>query len=269
MNGDIGQTLAAFTFPISMNPDELERYGRHLQLEAFGEPAQQSLLKSHAVIIGLGGLGSAVAYYLAAAGVGKITLVDFDVVELSNLQRQIIHFSADIGQFKVDSAAARLQALNPGIELIPVRQALNKEELQSLAKATDVFIDCSDNFSTRFELNQVCVASKTPLVSGSVIRYEGQVCVFDSRDSLSPCYQCLYQPVNEGEGETCSQTGVLASAPGMIGTIQATEAIKILAKLPVIAGKLLLMDAKTMEWRSISVPKDPACLVCNSGQFPA
>ena len=245
-----------------MNSDESERYGRHLQLEGFGEPAQRSLLSSHAVIIGVGGLGSAVAYYLAAAGVGEISLVDFDVVELSNLQRQIIHFSDDIGKFKVDSAAEQLKALNPGIKINAIRQALGKTELCTLAKTTDVFIDCCDNFSTRFELNQVCVESKTPLVSGSVIRYEGQVCVFDSRDSESPCYQCLYQPVNEGEGETCSQTGVLASAPGIIGSIQATEAIKILAQIPVVPGKLLVMDAKTMEWRSIRVPKDPACTVC-------
>lgn len=247
-----------------MKSSERERYARHLQLEGFGASAQQSLLNSHAVIIGVGGLGSAAAYYLAAAGVGKITLVDFDVVDLSNLQRQIIHFNEDIGQLKVDSAAARLQALNPDIQIDTIRQALSETELYSLAKTTDVFIDCCDNFSTRFELNRICVECTVPLVSGSVIRYEGQVCIFDARDPHSPCYQCLYHPVNEGEGETCSQIGVLASAPGIIGTIQATEAIKILAQIPVEAGKLLLMDAKTMEWRSIRVPKDPACPVCQN-----
>ncbi len=245
-----------------MTPDQKTRYGRHLQLEGFGEKAQSALLASHACVIGVGGLGAPVALYLAAAGTGKITLVDFDVVDLSNLQRQVIHFTGDVGKFKVESAAEKLAQLNPDVEIVTINRALGAEELEALARDVDVFVDGSDNFATRFELNAICHRTRTPLVSGGVIRYEGQVCVFDPREPDSPCYQCLYKPVSEGEGETCARIGVLASAPGIIGAVQATEAIKLMAGLPVNAGKLLLMDARTMEWRSITLPRDPACPVC-------
>ncbi len=245
-----------------MTPEQSRRYGRHLQLEGFGVEAQQRLLDAHACIIGVGGLGAPVALYLAASGVGVITLVDFDVVETSNLQRQIIHTQRDVGKFKVESGAEKLAAINPDIEVRTLARALDADELTALAREVDVFIDCSDNFASRFELNAVCHATQTPLVSGGVIRYEGQVCVFDARDPASPCYQCLYKPVNEGEGETCRQIGVLASAPGIIGSIQASEAIKLLGGLEVRPGRLLLMDIRTMEWRTITLPKDPACPVC-------
>ena len=245
-----------------MTPDQKTRYGRHLQLEGFGEAAQTALLAAHACVIGVGGLGAPIAMYLAAAGTGKITLVDFDIVDLSNLQRQIVHFTPDVGKFKVQSAAEKLALINPDIEIVALNRALSREELEALAADVDVFVDGSDNFATRFELNEVCYRTRTPLVSGGVIRYEGQVCVFDPRNPESPCYQCLYNPVSEGEGETCQRIGVLASAPGIVGAVQATEAIKLMAGLPVTSGKLLLMDARTMEWRSITLPRDPACPVC-------
>ncbi len=251
-----------------MTPQQQERYSRQILLKDIGDAGQEKLLAARVLVIGMGGLGSPVASYLAAAGIGQLVLSDFDVVDLSNLQRQVIHTMADIGKFKVESAADTIAALNPDVSVTALPLALEGEQLcEEVAKA-DVVVDCSDNFSTRFELNRICVASRTPLVSGGVIQFEGQVSVFDSRDEASPCYQCLYKPVAEGEGETCSRIGVLAPAPGIIGSIQAVEVLKLLLELPTLTGKLLLMDAKSMEWRVIGLPKDPNCPVC-SGSQPA
>lgn len=247
-----------------MNKSQLNRYSRQIQLNDIGHEGQQRLLQSKVLIIGMGGLGSPVAAYLAAAGIGHLTLVDFDVVDLSNLQRQIIHGTADIDKPKVESAAESLRAINPDVDLRTINYALEGEALTDAVSNADAVVDCCDNFATRFELNEACVKTKTPLISGGVIQFEGQVSVFDARDADSPCYQCLYKPVREGEGETCSQIGVLASAPGIIGSIQATEALKLLLGLPTLTGKLLLMDAKSMEWRVIQLPKDPHCPVCGS-----
>ncbi len=245
-----------------MNHKKISRYSRQIQLTEIGVEGQQRLLQSKVLIIGLGGLGSPVAAYLAAAGIGQLTLVDFDVVDLSNLQRQILHGSADIDKPKVESAAQSLRLINPDIKLELLNYALDSEALITAVSNADAVVDCSDNFATRFELNEACVKTKTPLISGGVIQFEGQVSVFDSRHGDSPCYQCLYKPVEEGEGEACSQIGVLASAPGIIGSIQATETLKLLLGLPTLTGRLLLMDAKSMEWRVIQLPKDPHCPIC-------
>ncbi len=246
-----------------MTPGQRERYSRQMLLQNIGEAGQEKLLAARVLIIGMGGLGAPVAQYLAAAGIGQLVLSDFDVVDLSNLQRQVIHETDDIGKFKVTSAAESIARLNPDVAVTALARALEGEELRDQVAQADVVVDCSDNFSTRFELNRVCVEQRTPLVSGGVIQFEGQVSVFDSRDDASPCYQCLYKPVAEGEGETCARIGVLAPAPGVIGSIQASEAIKLLLGLPTLTGKLLLADLLNMEWRVIGLPKDPKCPICN------
>ena len=248
-----------------MTPEQRERFSRQILLKEIGEAGQEMLLAARVLIIGMGGLGAPVASYLAAAGIGQMVLSDFDVVDLSNLQRQVIHETTDVGKFKVESAAETIARLNPDVRVTALARALEGEELRREVQQADVVIDCSDNFATRFELNRVCVETRTPLVSGGVIQFEGQVSVFDARVPDSPCYQCLYKPVAEGEGETCARIGVLAPAPGIIGSIQATEALKLLLGLPTLTGKLLLMDALNMEWRVIALPRDPACPVCRRG----
>lgn len=239
-----------------------ERYSRQIMLPEVGEDGQQAIIDAHVVVIGLGGLGSPVALYLAAAGVGKLTLVDFDIVDLSNLQRQIAHFTADIGSLKVESAANKLRQINPEIEINTLGHALDEEELDALVATADVVMDCTDNFASRFEMNIAAVKHRTPLVSAGVIKLEGQVCVFDHRQDDSPCYQCLYPPVQEGEGETCQRMGVLAAAPGVIGSLQAMEALKLLVGQPTLVGQLMLLDLKTMNWQKIGIPKNPECSVC-------
>lgn len=258
-----------------MNDDQLLRYGRQIMLPQFDIDGQQRLLSSHVLIIGLGGLGSPVAMYLAAAGVGQLTLADDDTVDLSNLQRQIAHTSADIGHPKVESAAETLRALNPEITVSTLRTRLSGEALNQAVQQADLVIDASDNFATRFAINQACVGTHTPLVSGAAIRMEGQVSVFlneelnedvnhepDNNVTQSPCYRCLYDDIPEAE-TTCSDTGVLSPVVGIIGSIQATEAIKLLAGLGTsLAGRLLTLDAATMEFREVRLRRDPACPVC-------
>lgn len=246
-----------------MTPEEHERYSRHITLPQISTDGQNRLLQSRALIIGMGGLGSPVALYLAAAGVGTLVLVDFDTVELSNLQRQIIHHTADIGRAKVDSAASRLHALNPHIELIRINGQLDGDALAEQLALADVVIDASDNFATRFALNAACIAARKPLVSGAVIRMEGQVSVFHNERTDAPCYRCLYRD-DESAGETCSLVGVLAPVVGIIGSIQATEAIKVLLGIgKTLDGRLLVVDALGMEWRSLRLRKDPDCPACN------
>lgn len=244
-----------------MEDDKLLQYSRQIMLPEIDITGQQILLNSRALIIGLGGLGSPVAMYLAAAGVGNLVLVDDDKVELSNLQRQIIHNLSALGQSKTDSAAATLQQLNPDCRLELVAHRLNDQELAEQVAQADVVLDCSDNFATRFAVNRACVAHRTPLVSGAAIRWEGQVAVFDGQ----PCYHCLYGESGEPE-DTCSTNGVLAPVVGIIGSIQAVEAIKVLtmAGIP-LNGRLLLMDALSMEWRSLKLNPDPNCPVCAHG----
>ncbi len=247
-----------------MNDDQLLRYSRQIMLPQFDITGQQALLSSHALIIGLGGLGSPVAMYLAAAGVGRLTLVDDDVVELTNLQRQIVHSHADIGRSKVASAAATLHALNPEIEVSTLQQRLSGDALHQAVQQADVVVDASDNFATRFAINQACVDTHTPLVSGAAIRLEGQVSVFlNNADTDSPCYRCLYEDIPEAAA-SCSETGVLAPVVGIIGSIQATETIKLLTGLGTsLSGRLLTLDAATLEFHEIRLRRDPACPVCS------
>jgi len=230
-------------------------------LPGFGVGGQQRLLDARVLIAGLGGLGSPVAMYLAAAGVGTLLLADFDAVDLSNLQRQLLHGDADVGRTKVDSAITTLRALNPDTRLEPVKGSLNADRLAELAQRVDLIVDCCDNFQTRFAVNAACVARRIPLVSGAAIRTEGQVCVFSGQPG-EPCYQCLF-PGQDGLEENCERNGVLAPLVGIIGSVQATEAIKVLTGLgEPLFGRLLLLDALHMEWRSVRLPADPACTVC-------
>ena len=245
-----------------MNDDQLLRYSRQIMLPNFDIDGQQKLLDAHVLIMGLGGLGSPVAMYLAAAGIGKMTLVDFDHVDLSNLQRQIIHNTDNLNQSKAESAAQRIKQLNPQVETICIKQKLEQPALQSLLPGVTLVIDATDNFATRFMINRACYNTRTPLVSGAAIRMEGQVSVFDFNNPDSPCYRCLYD--EEGEEETsCSETGVMAPMVGIIGSIQAMEAIKLIANYgETLTGKLLITDAMYQEWRSMKFKKSPACPVC-------
>jgi len=247
-----------------MNDEQLLRYGRQIMLPQMDIAGQQRLLQSHALIIGLGGLGSPVAMYLAAAGVGQLSLADFDEVDLSNLQRQIIHRTKDIGRAKVDSAADTLQALNPETHINTLNKKLSDKALAQAIQQADIVIDASDNFATRFAINQACVNTHTPLVSGAAMRLEGQVTVFpNTADADAPCYHCLYDDIPEAETR-CSETGVLAPLVGIIGSIQATEAIKLLSGLGTsLAGRLLTLDASTLEFREIRLRRDPLCPACS------
>jgi adenylyltransferase/sulfurtransferase len=245
----------------AMDEGQRLRYSRQIMLEGFGEEAQQRLLGARVLIAGLGGLGSPVAMYLAAAGVGQLLLADFDAVDLSNLQRQLLHGDADVGRTKVDSAIDTLRALSPTTRLEPIKGSLTRERLTDLAGRVDLIADCSDNFQTRFAINAACFGAGIPLVSGAAIRGEGQVTAFTGRPG-GPCYACLF-PGSDEQHETCERAGVLSPLVGIIGSIQATEAIKILAKVgDPLFGRLLLLDAWRMEWRSVRLPADPACAVC-------
>lgn len=250
-----------------MNDEQLLRYSRQILLPNFDIEKQQKLMDSHVVIMGLGGLGSPVAIYLAAAGIGKLTLVDFDRVELSNLQRQIIHSTQTIGQSKVESAAHRIQQINPLVETICINQKLSQQALENILPHASLLVDATDNFASRFMINRACYRSKTPLVSGAAIRMEGQVSVFDFQNDLSPCYRCLYD--EQGDEETsCSETGVMAPMVGIIGSIQAMEAIKLISGYgETLTGKLLISDALFQEWRRMKFKKNPSCPVC--GQHTA
>ncbi len=246
-----------------MNDDQLLRYSRQILLPDFGVEAQQKLLDSHVLVMGLGGLGSPVAMYLAAAGVGKLTLVDFDTVELSNLQRQIIHTTGSLHQSKVESAANAVKKLNPEVNTFTINQRLEENELVKLLSNVDLLVDATDNFATRFMINRACYKTATPLVSGAAIRMEGQVSVFNFQDNDSPCYRCLYDEQGE-EDTSCSENGVMAPMVGMIGSIQAMESIKLLTGYgETLTGKLLISDAMYQDWRRMTFKKDPHCPVCS------
>ena len=246
-----------------MDDKQLLRYSRHILLPQIGVDGQQKLLDSRVLIIGLGGLGSPVAMYLAASGVGHLVIVDHDRVELSNLQRQIVHTTETIGKDKVVSAQASLRQLNPDIQITTFNKKLGADELAEQVKLADAVVDASDNFATRFGLNRLCVKYKKPLISGAVIRLEGQVTTFRADLPGSACYRCLYQDMDE-IAESCSETGVLAPVAGIVGSIQATETLKVLAGVgQTLNGRLLILDAQTMEWREMKLRKDPACPVCS------
>jgi molybdopterin/thiamine biosynthesis adenylyltransferase len=246
-----------------MNDQQLLRYSRHILLDELGIEGQERLLAAHALVIGAGGLGSPAAYYLASAGIGKLTLVDNDDVDLTNLQRQILHATDRVGQPKALSGATTLRQINPEIEIVPLTERAEGERLAGLVGQATVVLDCSDNFATRHAVNRACVAQRVPLVSGAAIRFDGQISVFDPRQPASPCYACLFPPEQEFEEVLCSTMGVFAPLVGIIGTMQAAEALKIAAGIgETLAGRLLLLDARNMEWNSIRICRSEQCSVC-------
>ncbi|MGL4766636.1 MAG: HesA/MoeB/ThiF family protein [Formosimonas sp.] len=246
-----------------MNDNQLLRYARHIQLPEIDLHGQQAWLDAHALIIGAGGLGSAAAMYLAASGVGRISLVDDDVVELSNLQRQIIHTTPHLGQSKVNSARAMLHALNPEVQVLTHAQRADAPLLRELAPAADVVLDCSDNFTTRHAVNQACVAAGKPLVSGAAIRFDGQISVFDPRHADAPCYACLFAPQHGVPNEPCASLGVFAPLVGIIGAMQAAEALKVVAHVgEPLTARLLMLDARSMTWRTLNFERNPNCSIC-------
>jgi adenylyltransferase/sulfurtransferase len=246
-----------------MNDNELLRYSRQIMLPDFDIAGQERLLAAKVLIVGLGGLGSPVALYLAAAGVGELWLADHDTVDLTNLQRQIAHGEADIGRPKAASARDAICALNPHTRVNTINEKLQGVMLDDAVRAVDVVVDCSDNFHTRFALNAACLKNKKPLVSGAAIRSEGQLLVIDPRVENSPCYRCLYDDAIDDEQLSCATNGVLAPIVGIIGTLQALEAIKVIAQYgePAI-GKLQIFDGKTLEWRSLKLKRAADCPVC-------
>ncbi|WP_110948201.1 molybdopterin-synthase adenylyltransferase MoeB [Pseudomonas bohemica] len=247
-----------------LSDEELLRYSRQILVQQVDIAGQLRLKQSRALIVGVGGLGSPVALYLAAAGVGELHLADFDTVDLTNLQRQIIHDSQSVGQSKVDSAITRLTAINPEITLVPHRAALDEDSLAAAVEAVDLVLDCSDNFATRQAVNAACVAAGKPLVSGAAIRLEGQLSVFDPRRAESPCYHCLYGHGSESE-LTCSEAGVIGPLVGLVGSLQALEALKLLAGFgEAMVGRLLLIDALGTRFRELKVKRDPGCSVCGA-----
>ncbi|MFV2031528.1 MAG: ThiF family adenylyltransferase [Gammaproteobacteria bacterium] len=244
-----------------MNEAQSDRYSRQIRLPQIGEAGQQKILDASALIIGMGGLGSPAALYLAAAGTGKLVVSDYDVVEESNLQRQIIHTSASIGELKADSAKRAIEALNPDCDVESINYQIDGDELKSIIDRVDIVLDCTDNFPTRFEVNRACVETGTPMVSGAAIRLEGQIMNYQPGVG-GPCYQCLYTQVYEN-AETCEMEGILGPVVGVIGTMQALQALLILTGLgePLI-GRLLLLDAANLEWQAVTLPKNPSCPAC-------
>jgi molybdopterin-synthase adenylyltransferase len=245
-----------------MTDQELLRYSRHILLNEIGVEGQQRLREASMLVIGAGGLGSPAAFYLASAGVARITLVDGDSVDLTNLQRQILHTTDRIGTPKATSGQVALAAINADVHVVPVTQRADEDALAGLVSTATVVLDCSDNFATRHALNRACVVHRKPLVSGAAIRFDGQVAVFDLRRDASPCYACLFPP-GDGEDELCAVMGVFAPLTGIIGTTQAAEALKLAAGIgESLEGRLLMLDALSMRWHSVRVKRDPACAVC-------
>jgi molybdopterin/thiamine biosynthesis adenylyltransferase len=246
-----------------MNDNQLLRYSRHILLPQIGYEGQDKLVQSHALIVGAGGLGSPVALYMAAGGVGKLTICDYDTVDLTNLQRQIVHTTQSVGINKAVSAQQTIAGINPEVAVNTVCEKSSEEAFEKLAADADVVIDCSDNFKTRYALNRICVKLRKPLVSGAAIGFEGQVTVFDMRHDASPCYHCLFPDTGAEDGMRCAENGVFAPLVGMIGTTQAAEAMKLLLGFgESLQGRLLLLDVEAMEWRSIKLARDPSCKIC-------
>ena len=249
-----------------MTDDQLLRYSRHILLDEVGVEGQQRWLAAHALVIGAGGLGSPVALYLAASGVGHITVVDHDSVDLTNLQRQIAHTTARVGQTKSSSAALAMQALNPDVQVHALTERADTALLHRLVAQSQVVIDCCDNFETRQAVNAACVQHRVPLVSGAVIRWDGQVTVFDARASDSPCYACVFAPDQPPPEVQCATMGVLAPLVGVIGSLQAAEALKLLAGVGTnLMGRLQMLDGRHMAWSDLRLLRQPDCPVCGSG----
>ena len=253
-----------------MNDDQLLRYSRHILLDEFGIEGQETLLAAHALVIGAGGLGAAALPYLASAGVGHITLVDNDDVDLTNLQRQIVHTTANVGRPKVESAREAMLRINPDLDIRVVRQRVGDAELAPLVAQADVVLDCCDNFATRQAINRACVAQRVPLVSGAALRFDGQVSVYDLRQPEAPCYACLFPPSEPASEAACASMGVFAPLVGMIGTVQAAEALKLLTGIgQPLAARLLMVNALTMEWTEMRLARTPDCEVCGHGRAQA
>ncbi len=247
-----------------MTDDQLLRYSRHILLEEIGVEGQERILGAHALVIGAGGLGSPVVLYLGTAGVGRITIVDHDSVDLTNLQRQIAHNMQRVGQPKAQSAREGIEAINPEVLVKPVIARADAQLLDELVPQADVVLDCTDNFKTRHLINAACVKHRKPLVSGAAIRMDGQVSVFDMRDAKSPCYACVFPPDENFEETRCATLGVFAPLVGIIGAMQAAEALKVLAQTgESLAGRLLMLDGLAMAWNEVRVPRDPSCGVCS------
>ena len=248
-----------------MNDEQLLRYSRHILLDEIGIEGQQRLLASHALVIGAGGLGSPVALYLGTAGVGHITIVDHDTVDLTNLQRQIAHNLARVGTPKAASAQASIAAINPDVRVTPLIERADASRLDALVRDADVVLDCSDNFKTRHAVNAACVQHRKPLVAGAAIGFDGQISVYDTRRPDAPCYACLFPPEATFEEVQCATMGVFAPLVGIIGTMQAAEALKLLAGIGTsLAGRLQMLDARTMEWNEIRMARQPECAVCGA-----
>ncbi|WP_119154579.1 HesA/MoeB/ThiF family protein [Caldimonas tepidiphila] len=246
-----------------MNDDQLLRYSRHVLLDELGVEGQQRLLAGHALVIGAGGLGSPAALYLATAGVGTLTLVDHDTVDLTNLQRQVIHNLSRVGHPKAESARETIAAINPEVQVRCVNRRADAALLAELVAEADVVLDCSDNFATRHAVNHACVAQRKPLVAGAAIRFDGQISVYDPRAADAPCYACVFAPDQGFEETRCATMGVFAPLVGIIGTMQAAEALKLLAGIGTsLAGRLQMLDARSMEWTEIRLPRNPGCPVC-------
>ena len=246
-----------------MDDNQLLRYSRHILLPSIAYEGQQKLTQSHALVIGAGGLGSPIAMYLAAAGVGKLTICDFDTVDLTNLQRQIIHQTASVGINKALSAQLTLQQLNPEVQVLPVTSKADEDSMAEMVKQVDVVLDGSDNFATRYMLNRLCFRFNKPLVSGAAISFEGQISVFDFRKPNTPCYACLFPDDGSENSMRCADNGVFSPLVGIIGATQAAEAIKVLLGIgETLTGRLLLLDSLSMEWRSIHLKRDSKCAVC-------
>jgi molybdopterin/thiamine biosynthesis adenylyltransferase len=246
-----------------MNDKQLLRYSRHILLPQIEYAGQEKLTKSHVLIVGAGGLGAPTALYLAASGVGNLTICDFDTVDLTNLQRQIIHTTQSVGTNKALSAQQTIYEINPEVNVQTVQQKSTEAEFSKLAAEADVVIDCSDNFATRYALNRVCFAVKKPLVSGAAVQFEGQITVYDFRHEASPCYHCLFPDTGSDQEMRCTENGVFSPLVGMIGATQAAEALKLILNIgESLQGRLLLLDALNMEWRTIKFARDPRCAVC-------
>ena len=247
-----------------MNDSQLERYSRHIMLDDIGLDGQRRLLESRALVVGAGGLGCPAALYLAAAGVGRIILCDADDADLTNLQRQILHTTARVGIAKTESAKTALAELNPEVKISALQIRAGPENADGLVADADVVLDCSDNYATRHLLNRACVAGRTPLVFGAALGMDGQAAVFDSRRPASPCYNCVFSQDDDAPDARCALLGVFAPLTGIIGCVQAAEALKILAnpEAETLAGRLLLADARGMRIREVKIPRDPACAVC-------
>ena len=248
-----------------MDDTELLRYSRHILLPEVGIDGQENILAAHALVVGAGGLGSPVALYLASAGVGTVTLCDADAVDLTNLQRQIAHDTTTIGLAKVESARRRIGAINPAVTVRALVQRVDEEKLGDLVEAASIVVDCTDNFATRHAINRACVAAAKPLVSGAALRFDGQLAVFDVRRDESPCYNCLFGEGEEIEETRCAVMGVFAPLVGVVGAMQAVEALKLLAGCgePAV-GKLFLYDGLNAEWKTLRIRRDPKCTVCRN-----